>query len=261
MSATPTWRSGPISPAATASLSPVVHDLGGICCGFRNERSPERSSGRIFPRSWGWVSRSGRRFRRAPRPPSRSASSPTTSRAAENSAIRSTRDVMRASMSSRCSLTVPFDHAWRAAAIAGPRYCSKEKAAPRQSSLSSRNTPSSSSPRCESATMTNASNSSAAMCSRSAVAWTATPSYSSVRRSSIAPHRSPTADPAPLRPTMARGGPAQPLQASDRRRKSSWWRRRFSATTSWGVMWVTPTKGSTSCGRPAANNALENCNV
>ena len=39
------------------------------------------------------------------------------------------------------------------------------------------------------------------------------------------------------------------------RRKSSWSRSRFSATTSCGVMWVTPDSGSTVCGRPAASRA------
>ena len=48
---------------------------------------------------------------------------------------------------------------------------------------------------------------------------------------------------------------------SERRRKSSWCSSRFSATTSCGVMWVMPTSGSTSCGRPAASSADDSCSV
>jgi len=103
-------------------------------------------------------------------------STPAISRAAEKRAMRSTRLVIRPSMSSSRSLTVSVDHAVRAVAMAWPRYCSYENAVPRQSSVSSRSTPSSSSLRWESASITTASSSSAAMCSRSAVACTATPS-------------------------------------------------------------------------------------
>ena len=46
---------------------------------------------------------------------------------------------------------------------------------------------------------------------------------------------------------------------NDRRRKSSWCSSRFSATTSCGVMWVMPTRGSTSCGAPAARRADDSC--
>ncbi len=104
-----------------------------------------------------------------------SSSAPTSSRAAENSARRRTRLVMRASIESSSPVTVSWAHAPRAVATAWPRYWSTEKAVPRQSSVSSFNTPSSSSPMWWSASITTASSSSAAMCSRSAVAWTATP--------------------------------------------------------------------------------------
>ena len=57
--------------------------------------------------------------------------------------------------------------------------------------------------------------------------------------------------------TVVSGGRAP----SERRRKSSWCSSRFSATTSCGVMWVTPTSGSTSCGRPAASSADDSCSV
>ena len=46
-----------------------------------------------------------------------------------------------------------------------------------------------------------------------------------------------------------------------RRRKSSWCSSMFSATTSCGVMCVTPTSGSTSCGFPAASSADDSCRV
>ncbi len=51
------------------------------------------------------------------------------------------------------------------------------------------------------------------------------------------------------------------LSPSDSRRKSSCSRSRFSATTSCGVMWVTPDSGSTRCGRPAARSADDSCSV
>ena len=53
-----------------------------------------------------------------------SASAPTRSRAAENSARRRTRLVMRASTESSISVTASSAHALRAVAIAWPRYCS-----------------------------------------------------------------------------------------------------------------------------------------
>src|SRR5215213_10059934 len=46
-----------------------------------------------------------------------------------------------------------------------------------------------------------------------------------------------------------------------RRRNASWCRSRFSATTSCGVMCVTPESGSTSCVLPAASNADDSCKV
>ena len=48
-------------------------------------------------------------------------------------------------------------------------------------------------------------------------------------------------------------------RASASRRNSSCRSSRFSATTSWGVMWVTPESGSTWCGRPAASSADDSC--
>ena len=43
--------------------------------------------------------------------------------------------------------------------------------------------------------------------------------------------------------------------------RRSWRRRRFSATSSWLAMWVTPVRGSTWCGRPAARSAAESWSV
>ena len=127
---------------------------------------------------------------------------------------------------------------------------------PRQSSVSSRSTSSSSSLSWSSASITSASSSSAAMCSRSAVACTATPRYSSARRSSIGADvsRCCRSEPLPLGASRCRRG-----QGSAR--KASWCRCRFSLTTSWGVMWVTPTSGSTSWGRPWASRADDSCSV
>src|SRR5271166_6352952 len=44
----------------------------------------------------------------------------------------------------------------------------------------------------------------------------------------------------------------------DLRKKSTWSKRRFSATSSCEAIWVTPESGSTLCGRPAASSAAEN---
>ena len=57
----------------------------------------------------------------------------------------------------------------------------------------------------------------------------------------------------PRPPAFGRAAPGSGPRAL--RRKASWSSSRFSATTSWGVMWVTPDSGSTWCGRPAASSA------
>src|SRR5680860_1481275 len=102
-------------------------------------------------------------------------SMPTTSRAAENSARRSTLLLIWRSMSSISSTTSSFVIASWARTIAGPRYLSKVKSPSRQSSEMSLIASISACSRLRSAAMTSARSSSAAVCSRSAFAWTATP--------------------------------------------------------------------------------------
>ncbi len=57
------------------------------------------------------------------------------------------------------------------------------------------------------------------------------------------------------------GSPRRQRLPSARRRKSTCSSSRFSATTSCGVMWVTPDSGSTVCGRPAASSAEDSRRV
>ena len=68
----------------------------------------------------------------------------------------------------------------------------------------------------------------------------------------------------PPRSDRARPGVGGPVSRRERAPgvgRSSWSSSRFSATTSCGVMWVTPDSGSTWCGRPAASSADENWSV
>src|SRR6266540_3176108 len=63
------------------------------------------------------------------------------------------------------------------------------------------------------------------------------------------------------RPHRAEGPPPSAGRPSAARRKASWNSSRFSATTSCVVMWVTPDRGSTLCGLPAASSRLDSRSV
>ena len=165
--------------------------------------------------------------------------------------MRRTRLVIRLSMSSSSSVTVPSAHALRAVAMAWPRYCSYENAVPRQSSV-----------------------------------WSTKHAQLVVAQVRVGQHQDGQQldrghvltigggmngealvqlleSPRLLHHERTVLDAAQPAAgaASDRRRKASWCSSRFSATTSCGVMCVTPTAAAPrgACPRQAAPTTAAAC--